>query len=164
MQIVYIDGKKYFGRYPTFSMFFNELDYNELLMIISKIKEGENVETFYEELSTVRTIKKDNRLQEIERFITKIGNPMFNRYPENNKKNTFDYIAIEAYINTRWKNDRKKYIEENKDKIISMIVSKVENDTSFKKYGVPMNFLKLSQMKISLRYNLIQFIFELKEF
>lgn len=155
-------GEKCWNRFSNYSNIFGNLNQHGLESIISTLSEGETIETFYKELEKVEEIKKPVRHKEIEKFITRIEKPMFMRDPENGRKNSFDFIVIEVNIATTFQN-KIQYIKDNKGEIINMVVSKLENDSSFKKYGVPINFLKLSSMKLRERYNYIQFVFELKE-
>lgn len=165
MNLFNIFGTTCWDRFANYTLIFGNLNQRSLEEIINNLNEGDSIKKFYEQLSTVKTIKgSERRPQGVERFITKIKKPMFIKEPENYRKNSFDFIFIEANIITNWEKDRMQYIKENKDKIIDMVISKLEKNISFKKYGIPINFLKLSKITVSLKYNYIQFVFELKKF
>lgn len=164
MNLFNIFGDIRWDKFTNYSLIFGNLNKRSIDEIIGKLNEGDSIETFYEQLSTVKTTKRISRPQGIERFITKIGKPMFIREPENDRKNSFDFISIEANIVANWEQDRMQYIKENKDKIIDMVISKLEKDRSFKRYGIPINFLKLSKITLRPKCNYIQFVFELKKF
>lgn len=55
-------------------------------------------------------------------------------------------------------NEVKKYQRE----IYQQVIQRLEKDRQFKKYGVPVNFLKISNVTL-LRDFSLEFIFELKE-
>lgn len=164
MNLFNIFGDIRWDKFTNYSLIFGNLNKRSIDEIIGKLNEGDSIETFYEQLSTVKTTKRISMPQGIERFITKIGKPMFIREPENDRKNSFDFISIEANIVANWEQDRMQYIKENKDKIIDMVISKLEKDRSFKRYGIPINFLKLSKITLRSKCNYIQFVFELKKF
>lgn len=98
----------------------------------------------------------------IDRLVQYIAPPVFERAPENSNESTFDYIRITVglprYQFNSWgdlKNEVKKYQHE----IYERVVQKLENDSQFKKYGVPINHLRLSSVML-LRDFSVEFIFE----
>lgn len=158
-----IFGETCWDRYSNFSLIFGNLNQKTLESMICRFPEGGTIETFYEELENIEDIKDTRKRRSIERFVTKIDRPMFIRDPENDRKNTFDFILIDVNIVTEWDQDRMQYIKDNKDEIVYMVLSKLENSSTFKKYGIPINFLKLSSITPRLKCNYIQFVFELKK-
>ncbi len=100
----------------------------------------------------------------IDRLVQYITPPIFERVPENSNKSTFDYIHITVGLPTyqydSWetlRNEVKKYRKE----IYKRVVQKLAKNRQFKTYGVPINFLNLSDVML-LRDFSIKFIFELK--
>lgn len=91
--------------------------------------------------------------------------PTYEREPENQNEATFDRIRVivglPRYQFNSWetlRNEVKKY----KRKIYQQVIQRLENDRRFQKYGVPLNFLKLSNVTLCHDFS-IEFIFELKE-
>lgn len=101
----------------------------------------------------------------IDQLIQSIAPPIYERVPENRDKTTFDRIRITVglprYRFNSWaalQTEVKKYQRE----IYRRVLHKLETDRQFKSFGVPINFLKLSNIML-LRDFSMEFIFELKE-
>ncbi|MDO4283198.1 MAG: hypothetical protein Q4D02_06125 [Clostridia bacterium] len=135
---------------------------NLIKMVICKLEIGDNIKTFLDNLSHSK-LEKHDKPEGIERFIARIEEPTFYRVPENLKENTFDYIYVDINLLTNWNQDRKKYIKENIDEINQRVIEKIKNQRSFIKYGISINFLKISRITLSERQNLLQYVFELKK-
>ncbi len=132
-----------------------------LIKAICSLKEGDTIEKFKQILETVEYEERPKPTG-IDRFVTKIEKPVFERVPENPKTNTFDYIVVDVNIVTDWEEDRRTYIQKHKKQICEMVLRKVQEDRTFKKFGVPVNFLKITS--ITLRKNsVLEFVLELKE-
>lgn len=132
-----------------------------LIKAICSLKEGDTIEKFKQILETVEYEERPKPTG-IDRFVTKIEKPVFERLPENPKTNTFDYIVVDVNIVTDWEEDRRTYIQKHKKQICEMVLRKVQEDRTFKKFGVPVNFLKITS--ITLRKNsVLEFVLELKE-
>lgn len=104
-------------------------------------------------------------LPPIDRLVQGIAPPIYERVPGNNNEATFDRIRIivgvPRYQFNSWealRNEVNKYQPE----IYQRVIERLEGDRQFKKYGVPINFLKLSNVML-LRNFSIEFVFELKE-
>lgn len=70
-------------------------------------------------------------------------------------------VGLPRYQFYSWEalqNEVKKYQRE----IYQQVIQRLEKDRQFKKYGVPVNFLKISNVTL-LRDFSLEFIFELKE-
>lgn len=74
------------------------------------------------------------------RYVTMNGRIKFARVPENESKDTFDYIMASAYISAV--EDKYKFVKEHKKEILSMMLERISNMKSFKRYGVPIGILK----------------------
>lgn len=132
-----------------------------LIKAICSLKEGDTIEKFKQILETVE-YEENPKPTGINRFVTKIEKPVFERVPENPKNNTFDYIFVDVNIVKDWEEDRRTYIQKYKKQICEMVLRKVQEDRTFKKFGVPVNFLKITS--ITLRKNsVLEFVLELKE-
>ena len=150
----------------TFYMIKNHIAWNVDLNILSsslgRLKLGESFDDFKEIYQKVE-FKHKEKPKGLDRFITKIDSPRFIRMPENRELEVFDFIHIDIFLVTEWENDVYTYILKNKKEIIRRVLEKIKNDRSFKKYSVPINFLKLAKVTYSKRQNLVRFVFELKE-
>ena len=100
----------------------------------------------------------------VDRLVQSISAPVYERVPENTNEATFDYIrmtvGLPRYQFDSWEtlqDEVKKYQPE----IYQRVIQTLENDRQFKRYGVPINFLNLSDV-IFLRDFSMEFIFELK--
>lgn len=100
----------------------------------------------------------------IDSLVQRIYPPIYERVPENRDKTTFDYIrmtvGLPRYQFHSWKalqDEVKKYRRE----IYQQVLQRLESDRQFKNYGVPINFLKVSDV-ILRRDFAMEIIFELK--
>lgn len=116
-------------------------------------------------LKTELTHNVPQELSPLDQLIQYIAPPVYERVPGNDNKKTFDRIRVTVglprYQFNSWgalQGEVKKYQHE----IYQRVVQKLETDYQFKRYGVPLNFLKLSDA-ILLRDFSLEFIFELKE-
>lgn len=137
--------------------------YNENILksALCKMKIGDTIQKLVEYCNTV-TFETRKLPEGVERFITRIERPKSICVPENpNKDTTFDYLHIYVGIVSEWKEDRKKYIRDHIREINEMVLEKIENDKTFLKYGIPINFLRFSKVTLIKRTSEIQFILEL---
>lgn len=135
-------------------------NFNIAIKAICKLKEGDILDklAYYIENTKIESHKKPEGL---DRFITRIETPRFERVPENTNKNTFDFIYIDVNIVSTWEEDRKQYIKNNMDKIYKRITQKLESSKTFNKYGVTTNFLKIARVTLK-NDSVLQFVLELK--
>lgn len=101
----------------------------------------------------------------VERLVQHIAPSIYERVPENRNESTFDRIRVTVglprYQFDSWETLRdevKKYQHE----IYQRVIQKVQTDRQFKKYGVPINFLELSEVVLRRDFS-IEFILELKK-
>lgn len=104
-------------------------------------------------------------LTPLDQLIQYIARPVYERVPGNDNVKTFDRIRITVglprYQFNSWEalqSEVKKYQHE----IYQRVIQRMETDRSFKRYGVPINFLEISDVTL-LRDFSLEFIFELKE-
>ena len=100
----------------------------------------------------------------LERLVQYISPPVYERVPGNQDETTFDRIRITVGLPCS-KFDSQEALQDEVEKyqgeIQQQVIQKLKNDRQFKRYGVPINFIKLSNV-ILLRDFSIEFIFELK--
>lgn len=140
--------------------YFTKKNFSLLCQCMCMLKIGDTTKQLDKHLSTVKLRKECNPIN-LDRFITKIEHPFFIREPENQNRKTFDIIKIQANIIENWPEDKKQYIKKNIKEITTMVIKKLENNQSFKKYGIPINFLRLSHITLTHDSGIL-FIFELK--
>ena len=58
--------------------------------------------------------------------------------------------------------DRDEYLKEHINEIRQKVVEKLKNSGKFKKYGIPINFLRVCRTTLKKKSNVLQFVFELK--
>ena len=132
-----------------------------LIKAICSLKEGDTIEKFKQILETVEYEERP-KPSGIERFVTKIEKPVFERVPENPKTNTFDYIIVDVNIVTDWDEDRREYIQKHRKDIFEKALQKVEGDRTLQRFGIPINFLRISTVTLK-RDSVLEFILELKQ-
>lgn len=122
---------------------------------------GDNLDTLKYYCKNTK-LESNPKLEGLNRFITKIDNPDFSRIPENPKPNTFDYIIVFVNVVKYWDTDKKEYIKKHINEINELVINKIKNDSHFQKYGIPISFLKLANVAITIDSR-IKYVFELKE-
>ena len=96
-------------------------------------------------------------------FIFKIGRPVFEREPGNTDKKTFDFLKIRVTIPSKESfPDRKKFVKTNLKEIVSVVLGKVSSLQAYQRFGIPINFLKLTRAGI-LAGDELELVFELKD-
>ncbi len=98
----------------------------------------------------------------IDRFITKIGSVTTEISIDNPNKNSFDFIRLRMCVLSNC-DDPVGTIRQYKDNILEMAVKKIENSKSFKKYGIPINYLKLDRFTYLHNTHEIELLFTLKD-
>ena len=101
----------------------------------------------------------------IDRLVQYIAPPVYERAPGNHNEATFDHIhmtvGLPRYQFHSWDALRNE-VKRHQHEIYQRIIEKLEQDRQFKKYGVPVNFLKLSDVMLMRDFSM-EFILELKE-
>lgn len=148
--------------------------------ILKSMKEGNTISDFVHLCETVRLYAPDAEerkrrqwwrdemhrqdlagMTEVERFVTKIWKPKIYRENGNQKKKTFDFINVQMSVRT-YMPEKMKFVREHKKELIQMAVNTIKQDKEFKKYNVPVNYLKLGRMTL-LQDSQIEYLFELKQ-
>lgn len=149
--------------------------YNELIEVKSLFLKGKNVLDVpvefnheYPQYEVLPYNGSRNKIlinegkSEISKFIYKIGKPIYERYPGNNNKKTFDIIRIDMAIPSKERYpNRKDFIKNNTSEIVKTVLDMIGSRKDFMKFGVPTNHLKLTKATI-LRTDELELIFELK--
>ena len=115
-------------------------------------------------LKTELVHRVPQELSHVDRLVQSIALPTYERIPGNNNKATFDRVrmtvGLPRYQFNSWEalqNEVKKYQKE----ICQRVVQRLEKDRQFRKYGIPINFLKVSDVIMRRDFSM-EFIFELK--
>ena len=95
-----------------------------------------------------------------DRHIGTVGKPVFYRSPENENEKTFDYMHVECSI--VGVPDKFAFAKENKKGIYQYVLDHIKDKSYFKKYGVPINFLKIERARLS-KTGMLYMVFGLKE-
>lgn len=82
-------------------------------------------------------------------FIINVREPIFQRFPENEKENTFDIIRIEILLRSYPEDERMQKCIEHKKELMDCAVQKLKESKGFRKYGIPVNFLKVYDMVLT---------------
>lgn len=115
-------------------------------------------------LKTELTYRVPPNKAPIDKLMQSIAAPTFERIPENNDKTTFDYIrmtvGLPRYQFDSWE-ELQGEVEKYRHEIYQRVIQTIEDDRHFKRYGVPINFLKLSDVTLRRDFSM-EFLFELK--
>lgn len=98
----------------------------------------------------------------VNRFVTLIEKPIIERKTDNLNKDTFDFIKVSINLmKTLEEDERQRLAKEYYEEIKDMVVDKIEKYKPFIKYGVPINVLELSDVRLTKDACML-FIFEVK--
>lgn len=117
--------------------------------------------------SATKQWEKNNKIaakmrQNVRRYITKIGRPVFEREPENKKKNTFDFIRIFiGLVHFGDKIKRNSMMREYKTELVKAALESIEKSKQFQRYGVPINCIQPQKITIT-NDDMVEIIFSLK--
>lgn len=128
---------------------------------ITSLNVGDKIDKFFEFIENAQP-NKIPLPSGIDRFITKIDAPSIERETGNKNTNTFDFIYVDVCIVKSWESDKKQYIKTNMPEIKKRVLEKIESSKKFQKYGVPINFLRVTSITLT-RDDVLHFIFELKK-
>lgn len=96
----------------------------------------------------------------VDKFVLRIDKPKIERELTNPNKDTFDFVRIFLAIPQKHPN-RSQFIRNHLKEINRMALAKIQNNTSYKRYGVPINFLRLTEYTIT-RQSELMLLYELK--
>lgn len=134
---------------------------------ISKLLIGDTWDKFIDIYNHIE-YKQREKPQDLNRFITKINRPIFERFPENNNSMTFDMIRMDINIVTTYipeimnELSFSQYIKKHSKKIKTLALYKLQESQQFQSYGIPITFLKLESAIYHHNLSMIEFIFTLK--
>ena len=115
-------------------------------------------------LETEMVYKTPQEPTAFDRLVQSIAPPIYEHLPENKSRATFDRIRVivglSRYQFHSWENLRNE-VEKYRHEIYRKVLQKVEKDRRFKKYGIPVNFLKIDSATL-LRDFSIEIVLELK--
>lgn len=101
----------------------------------------------------------------IEKLVQHIEAPIYERIPENENEATFDrirvFVGLPRYMFNSW-DELKAAVRKNRAEIDRRVIQRIEEDRHFRKFKVPINFIKLSDVLLRRTFSL-EYIFELKE-
>lgn len=101
--------------------------------------------------STDMILKNYQTTSEVKNFIYHIERPIFERETDNKNKNTFDFIRIRLSIASKEKySNQKQFIKNNLKDIASIALTKIQNTKYYQKYGIPINYLRLTNAIITI--------------
>ncbi len=158
------EGRTKFGRFEVMGeACFNM---NVWLKAVSQFKVGttltECIKIFLK-TELVRRVPKEP--SSINRLVQHISPPIYERVPENQDERTFDYIRMTVGLPRYWFNSweaLRDEVKKNQSEICQRVLQRLESDRQFERYGVPISFLKTSDIILRRDYA-IEFIFELKK-
>ena len=90
--------------------------------------------------------KDDNMC--VERFITRIGKPKFEKNNDNKDAREYSTIKLEMYIIHDWPN-KKEYLRNNFTDIKSLAINKLKSSAWFNKFGLNITSYKISSVKVT---------------
>lgn len=81
---------------------------------------------------------------------------------DNFNVNTFDFVRV-YFSFLPYNKENLKKLQDNKNNILNFVVKFIENNYNYRKFNIPVNFLKLTNM-IYREDGILEFLFELKIF
>ena len=99
----------------------------------------------------------------LDRLVTRIDQPEYEREPENNNLRTFDRIRVQVNLSYTLHptiEELTRAVRKHRNQIDAMVLAQIEEDRKFRRFGVPLNVLKLGALTLYGRT--LEYIFELK--
>lgn len=128
---------------------------------LTQMKIGMNVDDFVEIYKNTK-LKNKSKLTGIDKAIY-IDKPIFLRYPENPNEKTFDMIEVEVRICIEKLEENIKVFEhKHRNDIAKRIGEKLMRSQEFKRYNIPLQFIKITSIQCSMLSNSIRYILEIK--
>lgn len=127
----------------------------------SEWKSAISIGLFRDKTITDKILNKQEVSESLRNLILKINNPIVEREFDNCNKNTFDFVTIYMSISSTMEN-RKEIIKDNLKEINKIALTKIKKSKCLEKYGVPINFLRLTRYVIT-RQSELMLQYELKE-
>lgn len=158
---VFDSGRLYLRKWFTYSTPLKDENGRVLQMSIALLKEGDTIDDLYHYLNTLKP-KKHALPEGLDRFMAKMGKPEFVRETGNRNMKSFDFIYLDVFIVHTWETDRIQYIKDNLPEIKERVIEHLQKYKSFQKYGVPVGFLKITNITLT-HDDALHFVFELKE-
>ena len=133
-------------------------------MVIRTMKDGDSFSEFVKRYNMLVENKKDVFYQtydkerqnyysddmELNRFIYKISRPSIERAVENQNTNTFDFIRMRIGIPSKESNSRRKeFIQKNLNGILQILLSRLNENKQYLRYGVPTDYLTIDHAVIT---------------
>lgn len=75
-------------------------------------------------------------------------NPIFQRYTDNEKKNTFDIVRIEMFVRS-YPDSMFQRCKDHRQEMLDAAINKLRDSKNFRKFGVSINFLKMYDMVLT---------------
>ena len=100
----------------------------------------------------------------LERLVTRIEPPDYEREPGNSNENAFDRVRVHvnlSYTLYEARSDLVQAVKEHRQEIDKLVIDQIAGDRRFQRFGVPVNVLTLSSL--TLFHNSLEYIFELKD-
>lgn len=150
-----------------FLNYFTNTNKAYLRTAISKLSVGDNWDKLIEIYNHIE-YKQKEKPQGLNRFITKINHPIFERFPENNNLMTFDMIRVDINTVTTYIPEImnglsfSQYIKKHSKKIKTLALYKIQESLQFQSYRIPITVLKLKSAIYHHNLSMIEFIFTLK--
>lgn len=134
-------------------------DIRTIGMACRRSYDGISMEDFKKLVSEMEKMRSKSK-SEFEKFFT-IKPVRFERETGNRKKDTFDFIRVDVGV-PGYGMDKTEFIKGNINELNQKVLQKIKDNKRFQKFGVPINFLKLSNVVLRCD-DLIEFTFELKD-
>lgn len=93
--------------------------------------------------------------------VTKIENPQIERETDNKDTHTFDFVRVTMTTVKMTNEQRKAFIRKYKKSIIRLILNRIKNYKHYQRFGIPINFLRLTSCTLTYDHSIV-FLFELK--
>lgn len=130
-------------------------DIKDIIFNDKFMEDGNDLDKFIDK--SLKRIENNYIIQNYN-IISKISIPKIKigRYNDNNNADTFDYVHIDTYLSfaDAGRKAAINFITENKKNLDGIIIYYLKNNKSYKKYNIPVNFLKCTSCILTNDYNL----------
>lgn len=158
----YEDGRFLCDSFHTlYCMIGKNNDIPLFMMALTKLQDGDSYEKFLQICKEAHYNLSTEPMPWIDRFIAKIESPSIERETDNLNKKTFDFVRIRILLSDL-QVDTKEEVKRNFEEILMRAIQKIQRNKAFQKYGVPVNFLKVTKVTLT-QQKVLEILFELKQ-
>ena len=130
---------------------------------LPKFREGDTLRECIEQFFQTELVSVPLNYSYLDRLVTRIEPPEYERVPGNDNAKTFDRVRVHVNLSHTLHpamQELVRAVKEHRKEIDAMVLTEIETDKKFRRFGVPVNVLQLGAL--TLHGRALEYIFEVK--